>query len=64
MEDVKDAKEEKERLPITSAADYSVPIEEVGGLLARLDDEPPRPRILTVNDELIRFLNEAEKPAD
>ncbi len=53
-------KREPEGPPVATAADFTIPIEDVGGLLAELDDEPPRPRILHVLDELMRLVADAE----
>ncbi len=53
-------KREPEGRPVATAADFTIPIEDIGGLLAELDDEPPRPRILNVLDELMRLVADAE----
>lgn len=55
--------EESQRLSVATAAEFTIPIEDLVGLLGGLDDEPARPRILTVQDELMRFVAEAELSA-
>jgi len=54
-------KDEAERPAVATAAEFTVPIEEIGGLLEGLADEPPPPpRILRAKDELLRFVAEAQ----
>ena len=52
-------KEEPQRPSVATSAEFTIPIEDLVGLLEGLDEEPVRPRILSVPDELMRFVAEA-----
>ena len=60
MSFVKEEVVNEERRAVSSAADYTIPIEDLAGLFASINDEPPRPKIMTVSDEFMRFVTEAQ----
>ena len=52
-------KEEPQKPSVATSAEFTIPIEDLVGMLGGLDEEPVRPRVLTVQDELMRFVAEA-----
>ena len=48
---------------VATSAEFAIPIEDMRGLLKRLDDEPPRPQILDLQDELMRIVAESKAEA-
>ena len=51
--------EEPQKPTVATSAEFTIPIEDLVGLFGGLDEEPVRPRILSVQDELMRFVAEA-----